>query len=61
MKTKNNVQFFFRAAAWSWLVFGVVSVVIELVRPEFIDYVLPIWIIFVVAALFGVISIIHKP
>lgn len=41
--------------------FGVAAVAVELVRPSFVDYLLPIWIIFVVAAVAGIISVINKP
>ncbi len=40
--------------------FGIVAVLIELFRPSYVDYVVPIWVIFVVAAVSGIFSVIHK-
>ena len=47
---------FFVTMAWSWFVFGVFSVCVELWRPAFVDYLLPIWIPFVVTFVSGILS-----
>ncbi len=57
MSTINSRQFFFRCVAWSWFVFGIISVVIELFRPSFVGHLIPIWVIFVVAGVSGAYSI----
>lgn len=56
MKINDSVKTFFRVAAWSWFVFGVVGILLELWRPGFVDYLIPVWIIFSVAAVAALIT-----
>ncbi len=57
MKINDSVKTFFRASAWSWFVFGVLSILLELWRPGFVSYLIPVWAIFSVAALAALFSI----
>ncbi len=57
MKITESGKYFFECVAWSWFVFGVVSVGFELWRPSFVDYLIPVWMIFVIAGVTGLISI----
>ena len=56
MKIKNSWQQFFRVAAWSWFAFGVISVALELWRPSFVGHLIPVWVIFSVAAIAALIT-----
>ncbi|OGH67628.1 MAG: hypothetical protein A3C15_01405 [Candidatus Magasanikbacteria bacterium RIFCSPHIGHO2_02_FULL_50_9b] len=60
MKTSDSITLFFRTMAWSWFLFALVSVVIEFFRPSFVDSLIPLWLILLVAALSGMISVIDK-
>lgn len=48
---------FFLSAAWSWFMFGIAAVSIEFFRPSFVDFLMPIWVPFVVAAVCGIIAL----
>lgn len=50
-------KLFLKYAAWSWLVLGVLGTVVELWRPGFVDYLLPIWVPFSLAAVLGLLAL----
>lgn len=40
--------------------FALISIAIEFFRPSFVDYLIPLWVILLIAAVSGMISVIHK-
>lgn len=60
MKKTEQVQFFFRCVSFSWFVFALISIAIEFFRPSYVDYLIPLWFILLIAAVSGMISVIHK-
>ncbi|MCX6781396.1 MAG: hypothetical protein NT003_04785 [Candidatus Magasanikbacteria bacterium] len=57
---KFDWKMFLSSAAWSWLIFGAAAVVVELWRPSFVDYLIPIWVLFVIAGMCGALSLKNK-
>jgi hypothetical protein len=60
MKTSAMITLFFRTMAWSWFLFALLGITIEFFRPSFVDYLIPLWLILLIAALSGMISVIDK-
>ncbi len=60
MKTNKNLNIFFGSVAWSWFAFGILSVVFEFFRPGYVDYLVPVWVFFFVAACSSALSNIFK-
>jgi hypothetical protein len=56
MKINDSTKTFLRASVWSWFVFGALSVALELWRPGFVSYLIPVSAIFSVSALAALFS-----
>lgn len=60
MKIENMRELFFRISAWSWFVLGVVGIGFEMWRPGFVQHLIPVFVFFVLAFIFGLFSHIQK-
>lgn len=51
-----KIKLFLEIHAWSWLIFGVLAIVVELWRPSFAHYLIPVWAPFAIAGISGLLS-----
>lgn len=51
---QKSLYLFFKTSAVSWFVLGCAALLLEIARPSFVDTLVPIWFIFVVAGASGI-------
>lgn len=47
---KKSAKYFLQGVAWGWALLGVAAFITEFWRGAYFDFVLPLWLIFTIAA-----------